>query len=116
MTDEDPVRIDQIFDLILDWSVLDHIREQYVHQYTQNIIDLLSPGGYLIAAEFNHDLPGIPEGQNHKIEDGHYSRAYSIEELQSVWKTLKLIDFIDGRLEDEINNYKLNTVLLKKTT
>lgn len=116
ITEENPIRTGQEFDLILDWSVLDHILEQYVDQYTKNILDLLSPGGHLIAAEFNHELPGIPEGQNYKIEDGHYSRAYSIEELQETWKPLKLIDSVDGRLEDEINNYKLNTVLLKNTS
>jgi 2-polyprenyl-3-methyl-5-hydroxy-6-metoxy-1,4-benzoquinol methylase len=102
------------FDLILDWSVLDHIRRKYFKTYLSNIKGAIKPGGFGIFAEFDASLPGLFKNKDYKIVHGHYSRAYTIPTLLETLKPLRMIDCRKAILEDEINNYKFNTVLMKQ--
>ncbi len=70
--------------------------------------------GYTIFSEFDESLPGLFKGKKYKIQNGHYSKAYSMFELKSVLKPLKLVDQRAGVLEDKINHYRFNTMLLIK--
>lgn len=104
------------FDLVLDWSVLDHIRPQYVERYLANIVAVLKAGGHAILAEFDPSLPGLADGADSKEVEGHYSKSYSIEELIDLLARFGLqpVDARESILEDEVNNIKFNTVLFKK--
>jgi 2-polyprenyl-3-methyl-5-hydroxy-6-metoxy-1,4-benzoquinol methylase len=101
------------FDVVIDWSVLDHIRMKYRKVYLNNLIKAIREGGYAILTEFDTDLPGIYSNRKYKISRGHYSRVYSITELKKILRPLKLFDKKAGILEDEINNYRFNTVLFR---
>jgi len=102
------------FDIIIDWSVLDHIRKEYLKTYLKNILGAIKNGGHGIFSEFDKALPGLFAGKSYKIQGGHYSRAYSKVELKSLLKPLIIIDQKTKVLEDKINNYRFNTLLVKK--
>jgi 2-polyprenyl-3-methyl-5-hydroxy-6-metoxy-1,4-benzoquinol methylase len=102
------------FDIVIDWSVLDHIRKEYLKTYIKNISGAIKNSGCGIFCEFDESLSGLFAGRNYKIKRGHYSKAYSISELKSLLKPLVAIDQKTSVLEDEINNYRFNAVLVKK--
>jgi SAM-dependent methyltransferase len=102
------------FGLLIDWSVLDHQRREYLVSYLRNIVGALQPGGYLFSSEFDENLPGIWKNRDYKVVCGHYSRGYTSEGLVRLFPGLMLVDSRESVLEDEINNYRLHTVLLKK--
>jgi|WetSurMetagenome_2_1015567.scaffolds.fasta_scaffold63555_2 2-polyprenyl-3-methyl-5-hydroxy-6-metoxy-1,4-benzoquinol methylase len=102
------------FDLVLDWSVMDHIRKQYLKSYIANVVASIKPGGYLIIAAFDLSLPGLWKGKDYKIVDGHYSRGFSIAGLKNLFPSLNVIGSTESTLEDSVNNYRFNTVLFKK--
>ncbi|MCX6715870.1 MAG: class I SAM-dependent methyltransferase [Candidatus Taylorbacteria bacterium] len=103
-----------MFDVANDWSVLDHIRGKYFKAYVKNISDAVRPGGFLILSEFDRSIPGLYKGRNYKIIKGHYFRAFSVDELLKIFKDFILVDKKERVLEDKINKYRFNTVLLKK--
>lgn len=47
------------FDIVIDWSVLDHIRSEYLQNYISNIYNAILPNGHLILAVFTDSLPGL---------------------------------------------------------
>jgi SAM-dependent methyltransferase len=102
------------FDLVLDWSVLDHIREEYVKRYLRNLFWTIKLGGVIIFSEFDISLPGLFKNKDYKIVRGHYSKAYNLGSLVKTLRPLRLVDSREKVLEDEINNYKLNSVLMQK--
>jgi SAM-dependent methyltransferase len=102
------------FNLILDWSVLGHIRKCYQQNYISNLISTLNEGGHIIAVEFDISLPGLFKNKDYRIRNGHYSRGFTIESLSNCWRNLKLIDYKTEVMEDEVNGYKFNAVLMKK--
>lgn len=101
------------FDLILDWSVLDHIRPAYVPVFISNILGALKEGGHIIASEFD-TLPDLEAEKDSKIIKGHYSKIYKIDELAALFHPLQLIDKREHTLEDTRNNIYFNTVVFKK--
>jgi SAM-dependent methyltransferase len=102
------------FDLVLDWSVIDHVRRQYLKSYIANILDSIKTGGYLIVAAFDISLPGLWKGKNYKIVDGHYSRGFTVDCIKNLFLSLSYVDSVGPILEDPINNYSFNTILFKK--
>jgi SAM-dependent methyltransferase len=102
------------FNIVLDWSVQDHIRRQYLQRYLKNVICAIKEGGYLISAQFGSSLPGLFRSRDYKVKDGHYSRGYSVETLSAMLKPLQVVDSISGVLEDEINNISFVYVLAHK--
>lgn len=101
------------FDLILDWSVLDHIRMKDLIIYTKNLMSCLSENGFLIISEFTEDLPGKFKNKNYKIVRGAYSRGYRVSELQELFPNLKCISIIKNSMEDEIKKIKFHTLLFQ---
>jgi 2-polyprenyl-3-methyl-5-hydroxy-6-metoxy-1,4-benzoquinol methylase len=102
------------FDLVLDWSVIDHIRRQYLKSYIANIVDSIKHDGYLIVAAFDISLPGLWKGKDYKVVNGHYSRGFTVDDLKNLFSSLKMIASMGPIIEDLINNYSFNTILFKK--
>jgi len=102
------------FDLVLDWSVLDHIRREYLAIYLQNVIGSVKEGGHLIAAEFDVSVRKLYKGKDFKCRRGHYSRGFTLKGLVESLSPLVLVDYREKVLEDEITRYKFNTVLMGK--
>jgi hypothetical protein len=93
---------------------MDHIRGKYLKTYIKNLSNAVKPGGHLILTEFDLSIPGLYKGRKFKIKNGHYFRAFDIGELASQFPNFELIDSREKVLEDKINNYRFNTVLLKQ--
>jgi len=102
-----------LFDLILDWSVLDHIRKKHQKVYLNNLFKALKPGGFIVLSEFDTSYPGLFKGGKYRVKNGNYSCVFAINDLVKLLKPLELVDFRERVLEDEINNYRFNTVLMK---
>lgn len=101
------------FDLILDWSVFDHVRNKDVNKYKKNLRLVIKPGSYFLISAFNENFPTF-KNKNYFLKEKTYSRAFKINELQNEFNFLKKIDCIKNVLEDEIKNFCFNTVLFKK--
>ncbi|MFA4844114.1 MAG: class I SAM-dependent methyltransferase [Candidatus Margulisiibacteriota bacterium] len=112
LTVRDSISALGLFDLILDWSVLDHIRKKHQKAYLNNAFNALKHGGFFILSEFDRSYPGLFKGKNYRAKNGSYSCAFTINDLIKLLKPLELVDFKEGALEDEINNYRFNTVLM----
>lgn len=102
------------FDLVLDWSILDHIRREYLPVYLSNVLGSVKNGGHLIAAEFDISVRKLYKGKDFKCRRRHYSRGFTLQGLIELLKPLTLIDYRKKVLEDEITGYKFNTVLMEK--
>lgn len=113
LTAPDALRALGQFDLILDWSVLDHIRPSYRSTFVANIISAMKEGGHLIASEFE-TLPNLEAGKDYKLVNGHYSKIYKIDELVEILQPLKLVSKKEHTLEDTRNNIYFNTAVFQK--
>lgn len=104
------------FDLVLDWSVLDHIRKENLQHYLQNINCALNKGGHLLSAQFSPGLQGTAKNRDFKIVDGHYSKVYSHKALKELFSNLKIVDYINNSVETNPEKaiIKFNTILFKK--
>lgn len=99
------------FDLVLQWSVLDHIRAKYVKDYLKNVIGAVK--SFLIVSEFSI-FQGMFKNKPYKIEGGHYSRAYKSQELDRAFEPLQAIDIIENK--DDGAKYwgiKFHTILFQ---
>lgn len=114
LTEENAISHLGEFDLVLDWSVLDHIRREYLPVYLQNVIGSVKEGGHLIAAEFDISVRKLYQGKDFKCRRGHYSRGFTLKGLVESLNPLVLVDYREKVLEDEITGYRFNTVLMKK--
>ncbi|MFH1505542.1 MAG: class I SAM-dependent methyltransferase [archaeon] len=102
------------FDVVIDWSVLDHVRSEYLPAYIANIYDAISKKGHLFLTAFTDSLPGLFKNKRYKVVNGHYSRGYTVDKLVGLFPGLKLVDERENVLEDEINDYRFHTILMRK--
>ena len=104
------------FDLILDWSVLDHIRSKHVSRYIKNLYDAVNNNGKIIFVEFAPTSNFLNTGKRkYTLTSGHYSRVYSFEELSKVVYPFKVIDYCIDICEDKANDIKMNAIICIKT-
>lgn len=109
-----------LFDLVVDWSVLDHIRREYLSDYLATTFNLIKEGGILISTQFADTIPGLRKNQNYRLNTlghkGHYSRGFDILTLKQMYSPLKLIDSSGPQYEDGQRKYQFVTVVLRKNT
>lgn len=105
------------FDLIIDWSVMDHIRKKYLQAYKENIINSLNYGKYLISSQFADPLPKkfkVPKGKDFCLWGKHYMRCFTIEKLIAEFPSLKVVGCMENCPEDTMNGIKIHSVLFQK--
>ena len=105
------------FNLIMDWSVMNHIRRCYLQRYIRNIKNALREGGRLLLTEFA-SIPGLFNGKdyttNYKDFKGHYSRIFTFDELDNLFR-LAILAFNGEHHESPENEMNIfNTVLFQK--
>lgn len=101
------------FDLVIEWSVLDHVRLEYLKTYTNNILSVMGKNSLLLITEFS-TFDNQYKGKNYKIEEGgHYSRFNTVEELCSFFRPLQLVDLIDNEVDGSGFGCKFNSLLLR---
>ena len=99
------------FDLVLQWSVLDHIRAKYVKTFLRNVVSVV--GNFFVVSEFS-TFENKFKNKPYKIENGHYSRCYTSQELTNVFTPLQKIDIIKDGDEVIPYNIKFHTILFQK--
>ena len=86
------------FDIIIDSSVLDHVKYTFWKKYKENLIKVLKIGGFLILSEFSADDPRIhekisiykhgkkpyPESLYYKSKD-HYDHYFHESEIKKMF-------------------------------
>lgn len=107
------------FDLILERSVANHIRESGIQNFKDNILNALNKEKYLISAQINiPDTKLLKKGTKYMYQNWHYTRSYEIDEVIDLYKELNHIDFIEKSEEIDENHKRvsilINTVLFKK--
>ncbi|MFA5961485.1 MAG: class I SAM-dependent methyltransferase [Parcubacteria group bacterium] len=111
------LKLDLAFSLVIDWSVMDHIRRAYLPAYKDNILSCLRYGGYLISSQFADPLPEkfkVPKGKDFCLWGKHYMRCFTIEKLIAEFPALKVIDYMENCPEDDVNGIKIHSVLFQK--
>jgi len=104
------------FDLVINWSVMNHIKPEHLKDYLDNIMGSIKEGGYAIFAEFHESSIEKEDSWVLKSlnEDGHYTRMYTIEELRNVLHPLEVVDFLEGFADKSKRGILFNFVLIKK--
>ncbi len=104
------------FDLIIDWSVMGHIRREYLQNYLRNVMEAIKQGGYLISVQIARDSPGLMLGKRDwKITSrGHYSRGYTLRGLEQALSPLTLTESREKADEGDANGNLFNAVMMMK--
>ena len=105
-----------MFDLIIDWSVFDHLRRKLISKYKKNLFLALKNNGYLIISVFDRGISEFYKNKDYMIKEGVYYRGYNISTLSNIIKPLILIDYQKKVLEDESSKYRFNTCLFQYRT
>lgn len=104
------------FDIILDWSVLDHLKPKDWHTYLFNISNVLKSGGYLILTEFSINDERVKNKDKNFFEaDNHYDHYFSLQEIEELFgKSFKIINSNETLLEAKPKHLMINILLKKK--
>jgi ubiquinone/menaquinone biosynthesis C-methylase UbiE len=100
------------FDIIVDWSVLDHIYPSDWDLYLENILSTLKIGGYLMITEFSS------KDKRAKIFDiydrGTYSHNFEKKELKKIFsKNFEFIELFTMRHDAPLPPVMLHGLLKK---
>ncbi len=110
---------EQFFDVIVDWSVLDHVRPESWQKYVQNILKVLKVGGFLSLSEFSvKDVRVTDPNKNYMEFDGLYSHFFKEEELQSLFQEsfdiVKQTESIEPGVQPRKDRSIINLLLKRK--
>lgn len=69
------------FDLVIDWSVLDHIYPKDWTKYLENIYKVLKNRGYLILVEFSAKDIRITDPKQNEKDEANYDHFFTEDEI-----------------------------------
>lgn len=103
------------FDVVLDWSVLDHIKPIDWGTYAQNIGRILKKDGFLILTEFSANDQRIKDKTKNVVErENYYDHYFRQDEIENLFgESFQVIAQNETILTSEHPHLMLN-VLLKK--
>jgi SAM-dependent methyltransferase len=107
------------FDLVLEWSVANHLVRKKLRNFAKNIFNSLSPGGHLVSAQINIPQRNLfKKGTDYLLQGRHYTRSYTKKDILNLYSGLKEINTIERTLETNnpgrIFDIFMNTVLFEK--
>lgn len=104
-----------MFDIVVDWSVLDHIYPTERKTYVENLGKVLKVGGYLLLTEFSADDSRIKDkSKNFSFDRGSYDHYFRRDELESIFsKNFKFVQILNTTLGTTTPHIMVN-VLLKR--
>ena len=122
---------EDFFDVIIDCSVLDHIKYSDWNKYLENITKVLKMGRFLILIEFSANDPRINEKTRHLYEhkdrpfphslyfenEDHYDHYFNEKEIRELFsKNFKVISIKETILSQHSNipDHLMVNVLLKR--
>lgn len=103
------------FDIILDWSVLDHIYPKDWKKYLHNINSVLKPGGFLILTEFSARDTRITNPDINSKDEANYDHFFREDEIKELFKdTFSIVEVVHNEL-NTTSHFAMINVLLQKT-
>lgn len=114
----DILRLDfpkNFFDIVLDWSILDHIKPEDWSIYIDNILNVLKTGGFLILTEFSANDKRIKDQAKKIFESNNvYDHYFRKDEIRNMFsENFEIISINETMLTPRPPHLMLN-VLLKK--
>lgn len=107
---------DNFFDVVLDWSVLDHIKPKDWDTYVSDISRILKSGGYLILTEFGANDEWVTDKRKNFFESkSHYDHYFRMDEIEKLFgKDFKIIRTTETSIDTKPKHLMLNVLLKKK--
>ncbi len=107
---------DGFFDIVLDWSVMDHILAEDHARYLQGITRALKIGGFLILTQFSaNDKRLEGKSQNFLYDRGSYDHFFTEGELRDLLEPhFQIIDLNETMLETPPPHLMVNVLARKK--
>jgi cyclopropane fatty-acyl-phospholipid synthase-like methyltransferase len=104
------------FDLVLDWSVLDHVKPADWNTYLSNIFKVLKSGGFLILTEFGANDERVKDKQENFCEDeNHYDHYFRMDEIEELFgEYFEIIKTNETVIETEPKPHLMRNILLRK--
>lgn len=103
------------FDVVIDWSVLDHIYPKDWDKYLINIKKVLKTNGYLILIEFSSEDRRITDIHKNSRDEANYDHFFREDEISNLFgKDFDIIDIVHNELSTTSNFAMINVLLQKK--
>lgn len=106
--------LDNYFDVVLDWSVLDHIYPKDWSTYVRNIDRVLKKDGYLILSEFSSKDTRITDQAKNYSDESNYDHFFRDDEIKDLFQDKFDIIQIDHNELNTTSHFAMINVLLKK--
>lgn len=106
---------DNYFDVVLDWSVLDHIYPKDWGTYLQNIRRVLKQDGFLILTEFSARDKRITDPGKNFSDGANYDHFFREDEIKNLFKHHFDIVQIEHSELRTTSHFAMINVLLKKS-
>ncbi|MCH7551972.1 class I SAM-dependent methyltransferase [Patescibacteria group bacterium] len=105
------------FDIMLDWSILDHISPQDWDMYLKNILDSLKIGGFLILTEFSANDERVKEKEkNFAMDRDSYDHYFKEDEIRDMFsKNFEIIEINETLLETAPPHLMINVLMRRKS-
>ena len=108
---------DSFFDIVVDWSVIDHIKPKDWFVYTSGISRVLRSGGYLILSEFSSNDKRVEDKfeKNFFEDETHYNHYFRMDEIESLFGgEFDILNTTETELDSNPKFVMLNILLKKK--
>jgi len=106
---------DNYFDVVLDWSVLDHIYPEDWQTYFKQVSRVIKPGGFLILTEFSVKDKRITDPQKNFNDDANYDHFFRQDEIESLFKgSFEIVQIAHNKLDTTSHFAMINVLLQKK--
>jgi len=104
------------FDVVLDWSVLDHIESKNWDKYLKNILKVLKVGGFLILTEFSANDKRIKDKtKNFYYHDKQYDHFFREDEIRKLFsKNFDIIEINETILKQPPIFLMINVLMRRK--
>lgn len=101
------------FDVIIDWSVLDHIYPTQRKLYLKNILKVLKVGGFSILTEFSANDRRIKDkSKNYAWDRNSYDHYFTEDELRDLFsKNFEFLKIVETKLGTSPPHLMINLLL-----
>lgn len=106
---------DNYFDIVLDWSVLDHIYPKDWQIYLRNIVRVLKKGGFLVLSEFSSKDKRITDQAKNYSDAANYDHFFREDEIKDLFRdNFDIIQIVHNELNTTSHFAMINVLLIKR--
>jgi ubiquinone/menaquinone biosynthesis C-methylase UbiE len=107
---------DNFFDIVLGWSVLDHIYPKNWQTYVKNVSRVLKPGGFLILTEFSAKDVRIKSPTDNARDEDNYDHFFREDEIAELFDDkFEVIEIVHNELRTTSHFAMINVLLCKRS-